>query len=116
MSQFPWMERLNELGDTLQVDLLNKTILNIMPSFVPNKTIRIKPLKIKNMLRKQNRKYKNYKNNGFREVDRIIFDQYRKECKEEIEKSKQNYVLILGTRLADENTDQKTYWKLLIIY
>ena len=40
MSEFPWMERLNELGDnpTLQVDLLNKTICNIMSSFVPNKT------------------------------------------------------------------------------
>ena len=88
MSQFPWMERLNELDDTptLQVDLLNKTIHNIMSSFVPTKTIRIKPSKpawltrkIKNLLRMQNHKYKKYKNNGFREVDRIIFDQYRKE-------------------------------------
>ena len=83
MSQFPWMERLNELDDnpTLQVDLLNKTILNIISSIVPNKTIRIKPSKpawltkeIKNILRKQNRKYKKYKNNGFREVDIIIFE------------------------------------------
>ena len=102
---------MNELDDnpTLQVDLLNKTIHNIMSSFVPNKTIRIKPSKpawitreIKNMLGKQNRKYKEYKNNEFREVDRIIFDQYRKECNEEI------------LRLADKNTGQKTYWEIVI--
>ena len=70
-------------------------------------------MEINIMLRKQNRKYKRYKNNGFREVDRIIFDQYRKECNEEIEKSKQNYLLKLATRLADKNTGQKAYWKIV---
>ena len=59
------------------------------------------------MLTKQNRKYKKYENNGFREVDRINFDQYRKECNEEIEKSKQNDLLKLGTTLADKKHGTK---------
>ena len=46
-------------------------------------------------------------------MDRIILDQYRTECDEEIEKSKQNYLLKLGTRLADKNTGQKMYWKIV---
>ena len=75
------MGRLNELNDhhTLQVDLLNQTILNIMSTVVP-KTIRTKPFKpdwltrgskieniknIKNMRNMRNieniKKYKKYK-------------------------------------------------------
>ena len=61
------------------------------------------------MLSKQNRKYKKYMNNVFREMDRIISDQHRKEN----EKSKQNYLLKHGTRLADKNTGQKTHWKIV---
>ena len=58
ISLFSWQERLDQISDpSLQVELLNKTILNIMSNFVPNKTIRIKPSEpewlnreIKNML------------------------------------------------------------------
>ena len=122
IAEFPWLERLNYCKDdpTLQVELLNETILNIMSNFVPNKTITVKPTEpewvnreIKNMLRKQNRIYKRYKKNGFREVDRIPLDLCRKECDEAIEKCKQNYLLKLGDKLADNRTGQKAYWKIL---
>ena len=122
LSQFPWLERLNQFKDdpSSQVELLNETILNIMSNFVPNKVTTIKPSepewinrKIKNMLRKQNRIYKKYKRNGFREVDKIPLDLCRKECDEEIENSKQNYILKLGIKLADRTTGQKTYWKIV---
>ena len=44
ISQFPWQERLELNSDpSLQVELLNSTILNIMSNFVPNETIKIKP-------------------------------------------------------------------------
>ena len=90
-----------------------------MSNFLPNK-IRIKPSepewfnrKIKNMLKKQNRIYKKYKNNGFKEVDKVSLDLYRKVYAEEIEKSKQNYLSKLGAKLADNSTGQKTYWEIV---
>ena len=122
ISQFPWQERLGQISDdpSRQVELLNETILNIMSNFVPNKTTRIKPSEpewlnreIKNMLKKQNRIYKKYKNNGFREIDKIALDLFRKECAETIEKSKQNYLLNLSSKLADNCTGQKSYWKIV---
>ena len=103
LSEFQWLERLNGCKDdpSSQVKLLNETILNVMSNFVPNKITSFKPSepewisrKIKNMLRKQNRMYKKNKNNGFR--DKATLDICRKECDEEIEKSKQNYLLKLG--------------------
>ena len=65
------------------------------------------------MLKKQNRIYKKYKNNGFREADKISLDLHRKECAEAIEKSKQNYLSKLGKKLTDQSTGQKTYWKII---
>ena len=91
-----------------------------MSNLIPNKVTTFKPSepewisrKIKNMLRKQNRMYKKYKQNGFREVDKATLDLCRKECDEEIENSKQNYLLKLGNKLADRTTGQKTYWKIV---
>ena len=65
------------------------------------------------MLNKQNCIYRNYKNNGFREVNKVYLDLYRNECVEVIEKSKQNYLAKLGAKLADNCTGQKTYWKIV---
>ena len=122
ISQFPWHERLNQILDSpsLQVRLLNETILNIMSTFVPNKTIKITPSApewlnqdIKNMLKKQNRIFKKYKKNGFREIDEVPLDLYRKECAEAIEKSKKKYLLKLGDKLTNNSTGQKSYWKIV---
>ena len=121
ISQFPWHERIERISDpSLQVELLNDTILNIMSNFVPNNTIKIKPSEpewlgreIKIMLKKQNRIYKRYKNNGFKEADKVPLDLYRKECAEAIEKSKQNYLFKLCCKLADNCTGQKAYWKIV---
>ena len=100
ISHFPWQRSLHQIFDpSSQVTLLNDTILNVMSNFVPNKTIKIKPSEpewinrqIKTMLKKQNRLYKRYKNNGFQEVDKVNLDVFRKECDEAIEKSKRSYL------------------------
>ena len=122
MEKFPWAERIFPIKDepTLQVDLLNDTILNIMSNFVPNKMIRIKPSEpewldrgIRNKLRKQNRIYKRYKNNGYKEADRISLDASRRECNEAIEKSKQKYLMNLGNKLTDRSVGPKKYWKIV---
>ena len=65
------------------------------------------------MLKKQNRIYKNYKKNGFKEDDKAYLEQYRKECSDAIEKSRQKYLFNLGDKLADNRTGQKTYWKII---
>ena len=122
ISQFPWQTRLEQIGNnpTLQVELLNETILNIMSNFVPNGISKIKPSepdwinrKIKAMLKKQNRIYKKLKRHGFREEDKISLNLYRTECAKAIEISKHNYLSDLGNKLADKNTGQKTYWKIV---
>ena len=69
--------------------------------------------KIKAMLKKQNRHYKKYKKYGFKEEDKLALESYRSECAQAIEKSKQNYLLNLGNKLANKSTGQKTYWKIV---
>ena len=122
ISQFPWQERLNQIKDdpTLQVELLNETILNIMSNFVPNVSTKIKPSgpewlnrEIKAMLKKQNRLYKKYKRNGFKDEDKFNLDLHRCECAEAIEKSKNTHLNDLGKKLAEKGPGQKAYWKIV---
>lgn len=85
ISEFPWEARLARIPNpNCQVELLNKTILNIMSNFVPSKITKIKPFEskwltrnIKNMLRKQNRLYRKYKRNGFKNDEKEIVDRFR---------------------------------------
>ena len=65
------------------------------------------------MLKKQNRIYKKYKKNGFRNEDKLIFEAYRGEVADAIEKSKERYLLSLGNKLCDNRTGQKSYWKIV---
>ena len=65
------------------------------------------------MLKKQNRLYKKYKRNGFREIDKVSLDIHREKCAESIERSKQNYFLNLGRKLSNNRTGQKSYWKIV---
>ena len=65
------------------------------------------------MPRKQNRKYKKYRTNGFNDNDHLVLQEYRKHCNEEIQKSKEKYLSDLGEKVADKNTGQKIYWKIV---
>ena len=70
---FPWqLELYRNCNPNAQVDVLNKTIMNIMSNFVPNKMVTSKPnvpqwisRHIINMMGRQNKLYKKYKKNGF---------------------------------------------------
>ena len=92
-----------------------------MANFVPNASIKIRPSEpewlngeIKSMLKKQNRIYKKYKSNGFRDEDKLTLDVHRSDCAEAIEKSKHNLLNDLGKKkLAEKGTGQKTYWKIV---
>ena len=71
---FPWEIRLRQnLNPNIQVNLLNECILNIMSNFVPNEVKQMCPCEpewlnrnVKNMLRKQNKIYRKYKYNGYK--------------------------------------------------
>ena len=121
ISEFPWEVRLRQNQDpNIQVNLLNQCILNIMSNYVPNEVKKICPREpewltwnVKSMLRKQNRIYRKYKNNGYKNEDKIILDRFRNECFNAITNAKEKYLRHLGDKLADPTTGQKTYWKIL---
>ena len=43
----------------------------------------------------------------------LDFDAFRKECQENVEKAKSDYLSNLGNKLHDPNTSQKSYWKII---
>ena len=103
-----------------QVEKFNETILNIMSNFIPNKQIRIDPkdppwmsTHLKNMIKRQNRQYKNYKRHNYRPEDKARVDNFRSECNAAIANAKDTYFQELGKKLANKNTSQKTYWKIV---
>ena len=121
ITEFPWEVRLRQNPNpNEQVKLLNQCVLNIMSNYVPNEVKTICPREpewlnrnVKNLLRKQNKIYKKYKKNGYKNEDKIIMDRLRIECSDAIKNAKEKYLLNLGVKLADPNTGQKVYWKIL---
>ena len=74
-----------------------------MSNFIPNEIKRIVPRdppwitkELKTMLKRKNRLYKNYKKHGYREDDKVRLVQFREECKNAVDKSKQSYLINLG--------------------
>ena len=121
ISNFPWQVTLRRHCDpNRQVDILNQTVLNVMSNYVPNKVITVCPREpewfnsnIKKVLRKQNKVFKRYKNNGYKNEDKVVVDRLRNECQEAIVNAKEKYLEELGSKLADPNTGQKSYWKIM---
>ena len=121
ITEFPWEARLRQNPNPNdQVELLNQCVLNIMSNFVPNEVKTIRPREpewlnrnVKNLLRKQNKIYKKYKKNGYKNEDKIIMDRMRNECFDAINNAKEKYLEGLGAKLADPTTGQKIYWKIL---
>ena len=117
ISSFPWAENFAKLQNpTLQVSLLNKTILNIMSNFVPNEEKTFRPVEpswytdfTKKLLKKHNKLYRKYKENGFTENDKIAFDHSKSRISTHILEAKEKYLQNQGAKLADPSTSQKTY-------
>ena len=121
ISSFPWAENLVKLQNpTLQVSLLNKTILNIMSNFVPNEVKTFRPADppwytsfTKNLLKKHNKMYRRYKDNGFTENDKKALEDSKLQISSHILEAKEKYLQNQGEKLADPSTSHKTYWKIL---
>ena len=116
-----WEDELQFLEDpTDQVNFFNECLLNIMNNFVPNEFKKICPKDppwfgnaIKRIYRKQNILYRKYKNNGFKSDDRASLDAHRIICSQAVLNAKEKYLKEQGEKLANPNTAQKTYWKIL---
>ena len=67
---------------------------------------------IKRLSRKRNNVFKRFKTNGYRSEDKVIVDRLRKVYQEAIVNAKENYFKDLGSKLANPNTGQKSYWKI----
>ena len=63
--------------------------------------------------KKKNKVFKRYKNNGYKNEDKVVVDRLRNECQDAIVNAKENYYKNLGIKLADPTTGQKSYWKIL---
>ena len=91
-----------------------------MSNFVPNEVKTFYPQDpewlssdIKKLLRNQNKIYKRYKKNGYKNEDKVIVDRLRNECHEVVNNAKEKHLRDLGAKLADPTTGQKSYWKIL---
>ena len=124
ITDFPWASELSKLPNTThQVNLLNKTILNIMSNFIPNEKKIFRPKEppwftkdIKSRLKKHNKIYKKFKVNGFKNVDKETVENSKSEISELIVDAKERYMKSQGEKLADPNIESKTYWKIINIF
>ena len=113
--------RLNINNDpNWQVKTFNDTLLNIISNFIPNEEKQFQPCnppwfndEIKKLTRKHNLLYKKYKKKGFKDNDKSVLDQHRVTLSEAILTAKENHLKSMGNKLANPNTAQKTYWKIL---
>ena len=91
-----------------------------MSNFIPNKLIKVTPRdppwidkNLKTMLNRQQRLYKNCKKHGFKNEYIIPVETFRQECNIAIKKSNEEYFSNIGNKLANPDTCQKLYWKLI---
>ena len=119
ISEFSWIENLRLKTPSQQVDLLSKTILNIISNFTPHDQKIFSPHKhewidrnITSLLRKQNKLFKKFRKNGFRNEDKIRLDGIRAECSNAILIAKETFLKRQGAKLSDPALGQKAYWKL----
>ena len=68
---------------------------------------------LKQMLKKKDKHYRNYKKHGYREEDKTTLEVLRTECKESIEAAKNTYLEKLANSLNDPTTTPKNYWKII---
>ena len=98
LSEFPWRETLNSnTNPNWEVATFNTGLLNTMPNFIPNRIVKIDPKdppwithNSKNMIKRQNRMYKNYKRHGYLNDDKVRVDKFREDCNLAVQTAKVN--------------------------
>ena len=119
---FPWDRELGRLDNdpNLQVELLTDVILNVASNFIPSELRRIKPREppwltknITHYYRIYKKKYKKFVRDGCPEVSRTIIDNLRDNYTKLVDDARQKYLIRQGIKLANPDTDIKTYWSIL---
>ena len=90
---------------------------------MPNAQTKIEPRNppwitgdINMMIKRQNRMFKNYKQHGFLEEDKIRVDKFRDDCNAAILEAKDSYLKDLPVILTDRKISQNHTGRLLINY
>ena len=115
-----WITIFNDLGVNEMVQTLTDTVLKIISSYVPHKSVKfnnkdlpwITPI-VKTAIKRNHRVYNKFKRRGRRDQDWINVKRIRNETTRIITRAKQNYYLKLGSKLSDPNQGIKTYWSIL---
>ena len=120
MSNFDWETSLANHDPSWQASFSNKTFLNIISNFVPNEYTKVQPKDspwinngLRRMIKRQNRQYKSFVKNGCKVEDKIRVGNFRNECFEAINKAKNEYLEHMGTKLTNQQSSPKSYWKIL---
>ena len=115
ITRFPWEVPFRTNSDpNWQAKSFTEIILNIMSNFVPYKVIKVIPRdpplidgKLKKLLNRQKKQFRNYKRHGFQPDDKARVDIFREECNLAIQNAKINYLKRLGNELANPRICQK---------
>ena len=89
-----------------------------MSNFILNKIVKIHlkdppwiACNLRNMIKRQNRIYKNYKWHWYLNDD-IRVDKFQEDCNLSIQEAKNKCLRDLGSKLTNPNNSQKSYWKI----
>ena len=121
MTSFPWAKHLAINSDiNWKVNQFHQIFLNIMSNFIPTDIKKIVPRdspwinkSLKNLLKKKDKIYRNYKKHGYKEEDKTRLDAIRTQCNESISAAKLTYLDNLGKDLHDSKSTSKNYWKII---
>ena len=105
MASFQWLQHLSSNTDpNWQVKTFTDTLLNIMSNFIPNETKRFVPRdppwitkRLKTMLNRKNRPFKNYKSHGYKDDDKVRLGGFRTEYQQAVETAKLSYLTNIGS-------------------
>ena len=120
MHAFNWELAFESLCVNEQVDILNKTLLNISSNFIPRETKKCSykdppwlTKEIKSSLLRKNRFYRKYVSNGMTAEDQAVLNDLSNHCFELISTSKESHFKKLGDKLNDPLIGPKAYWSIL---
>ena len=97
-----------------QVNIFNKTIINIFSNFIPNKRVKDPPWmteKLKSKIKWKDKAYRDYLKTGKTEADYV--HHAISEVSQLISESKDKYYNKLAMKLNNPKTSSKTYWCIL---
>ena len=118
IESFDWSKLFSGKNVHEQVELFNKTLLNIFHNFIPNKIIVCKDRdppcmndEIKKMIKRKNWLFQSQRKSC--KLDFIVLNSLTQDISDAITSSKLKYYEGLANKLNDPKTAPKTYWKIL---